>query len=145
MKQPGSIDLSVKLNMQNHSSHTQAARRRKYGLNVAVSVVAVLALFVLINWIAYRQFVRFDLTATRSYSLSPQTLKVLQGLEGSYQIVTLFSRSGEHVDQALDLIEEYRPPTNTSPTNPVKIGPKSGSPVISRTSTNTNKGLNKAI
>jgi len=94
--------------MHNHSSQTQAARRKKYGLNVAVSVAAVLVLVVLINWIAYRQFVRFDLTATRNYSLSPQTLKVLQNLEGSYQIVTLFSRSGEHVDQALDLVEEYQ-------------------------------------
>lgn len=87
---------------------TQSSRRVKYGLNVAVSVAAVVVIAVLINWIAYRRFVRFDLTATRQYSLSPQTLNVLESLKGRVRCVALFSQAGPYIDQASDLLDEYK-------------------------------------
>ncbi len=93
--------------MSQDAHETQRHRRLKYGLNVTVAAVAAAALAVLINWIGYRQFVRFDFTATRQYSLSPQTLKVLEALEGQYRIATLFSRGGPYVEQARDLVDEY--------------------------------------
>ncbi len=89
------------------TNETQTTRRVKYGLNVAVAVIAAVGIAVLINWIAYRQFVRFDFTATRKYSLSPQTRKVLAGLGDQHRIVTLFSRAGVYTDQARDLLDEY--------------------------------------
>ena len=92
----------------NPASESQATRRVKYSLNVMVAAVAAVAIVVLINWIAYRQFVRFDLTATRRYSLSPQTVNLLNDLKGDYRFVTLFNRSGPYVDQARDLVEEYQ-------------------------------------
>jgi len=88
-------------------SDTQSKRRVRYGLNVAVAVIAAVGIVVLVNWIGYRQFVRLDFTATRQYSLSPQTLNVLKNLEGEYRLVTLFSRSGPYIDQARDLVSEY--------------------------------------
>jgi len=86
---------------------TQRVRRVKYGLNVAAAVTLAVLIAVLVNWMGYRQFVRFDFTATRQYSLSPQTLKLLESLDGDYRLVTLFSRGGPYVDQATDLLDEY--------------------------------------
>ncbi len=89
------------------SGETQGSRRAKYGLNVLVGCAAALALVVLLNWIGERQFIRKDFSATRRYSLSEQTLRVLGGLDGDYQVVSLFSRSSPYIEQARDLIEEY--------------------------------------
>ena len=58
-------------------------RRIKYGLNVAILVFAALVIVIIINWIAVRNvskwgnWTRLDLTATREYTLSPQTRQVL--------------------------------------------------------------------
>jgi len=89
------------------TTDTTGTRRVKYGLNVAVAVIAATLIVVLINWISYRQFYRFDFTATRRYSLSQQTHKLLSSLEGQYQLVTLFSGSNTFRNQAQDLVTEY--------------------------------------
>ncbi len=97
------------------STHeTQSQRRVKYGLNVFVAVIAAAAIAVMINWISYRNFragaVRWDLTSTRQYSLSPLTRKVLDRFESDYQIVTLLDPSEnarEDTQRARDLVEEY--------------------------------------
>jgi len=90
--------------------HTQGARRLKYGLNVTVAVVAAAALAVLLNWIAYREYVRIDMTASRRYSLSEQTEQLLNRIdkdEKSYELVTLYRVSGEHLERINDLVDEY--------------------------------------
>ncbi len=93
---------------------TQSQRRVKYGLNVAVAIIAAVALAVIINWISYRNFragaTRWDLTSTRQYSLSPLTRKVLDRFDGEFRIVTLLDASEglrEDTQRARDLVEEY--------------------------------------
>ncbi len=94
---------------------TQTARRTKYGLNVAVAVVAAFAIAVLVNVIAARYLTALpplDLTATGQYSLAPQTRKLLSDLEGQFQVITLFAGSSDavgaqSVQRAKDLIDQY--------------------------------------
>ena len=52
------------------NTNSQSMRRIKFGLNVLIAVIVATALVVLCNVIAYRQFVRFDFTATRQYSVT---------------------------------------------------------------------------
>lgn len=93
--------------MTQPSGDTQRQRRFKYGLNVAVAIAAAVGLAVLANWIGYRHFIRIDRTATRRYSLSPQSRKVLKDLEGDRRIVTLFGGGNLYVNEARDLVDEY--------------------------------------
>lgn len=86
---------------------TQASRRLKYGVNVAVAVVAAVVLVVLVNWIASRQYVPIDLTATRQYSLSDQTRRILGRLDADYRIVTLFRPTSIHMQRVGDLVDLY--------------------------------------
>ncbi len=96
-------------------NNTQTARRAKYGLNVAVAVVAALAIAVLVNVLAARYLTALppiDLTATGQYSLSPQTRKLLAGLDADYQIITLFAGSAnavedQRIQRAKDLLDQY--------------------------------------
>ncbi len=89
-------------------THTQ--RRIKYGLNVTIAAVAALALVVLINVVGYFRLVQFraDLTATRQYSLSPQTREVLKQLDGDFRIISLLSRNDVNIEQVRDLVAEYQ-------------------------------------
>ena len=57
---------------------TQSQRRLKYGLNVTVAVIAATVIVVFLNYMGARQFARFDMTNTGQYSLSDQTLKLLE-------------------------------------------------------------------
>ena len=102
----------------------QAARRTIYGANVAVAVLAAVALAVLMNWLvdygfqqanpSVRPWISYDLTATRRYSLSKQTIRVLSNLKKDYQIVTLFDpnatdpRVTERRQQVRDLVDDYQ-------------------------------------
>ncbi len=88
---------------------SQASRRLKFGANVLVAAIAAGALVVALNWIAYRKYQRFDLTATRQYSLSQQTHNVLSDLEHEVRLVTLFraNEGDPYLRQIRDLIDEY--------------------------------------
>jgi ABC-type uncharacterized transport system involved in gliding motility auxiliary subunit len=69
--------------------------------------LTVLAVVVLANFLATRHHARKDLTENRDFSLSEQTVKVLEGLPREVTL-TSFSRDGDPGRQKLqDLLEEY--------------------------------------
>jgi len=69
--------------------------------------LTVLAVIVLVNFLAGRHHHRFDLTENKDFSLSEQTIKVLEGLPREVT-VTSFSRETDPGHQKLkDLLEEY--------------------------------------
>jgi len=82
--------------MTQNTTHTSTwSRRAQYGSISAVLILAVLVIVVVANWLAVdkAQRLRLDLTATRAYSLSPQTRKILESLDTDVRIVTLFAES----------------------------------------------------
>jgi hypothetical protein len=112
--------------MAKHSTHKpkkprgpkgQFSRRAVYGLNVTVAIVAALLVVILLNVVVDRgyrriqptvkQWLRYDLTATRRYSLSEQTQQVLADLDGRYRIYTLFRGTNVHRQRIKDLTNEY--------------------------------------
>jgi ABC-type uncharacterized transport system involved in gliding motility auxiliary subunit len=56
-------------------------RETKLGAMMSISVIAVLAILIGINWAVARRDKRWDLTAAASFTLSDQTVKVLSGLK----------------------------------------------------------------
>ncbi len=56
-------------------------RGAKYGTLSLVSIVAFLAILVAVNYLSTRQNKRWDFTANQVYSLSDQTVKLLQSLQ----------------------------------------------------------------
>ncbi|MEM9414482.1 MAG: Gldg family protein [Planctomycetota bacterium] len=95
-------------------------RRLLYGLNVGVMVAAAVGICILLNWLVYRQYramspdsrqwVRYDLTSTRRYSLSDQTRSVLKSLDERHTIVTMLGGAEADPTQTQeiqDLVDEY--------------------------------------
>ena len=57
---------------------SMAGRRARYGANAAIYSIAFVALLVAVNFISSKHHYRFDLTADKVFTLSPQSEKVLQ-------------------------------------------------------------------
>src|SRR5262245_35239183 len=56
-------------------------RQARYGAMATIGVLVALGIAVAVNYLGVRQNKRWDLTANRQFSLSDQTIKVLQGLQ----------------------------------------------------------------
>ena len=62
-------------------------RQARYGTLAASGVLLGLAILVAVNYILARQNTRWDLTAARQYSLSDQTVRVLESLEAPIRVL----------------------------------------------------------
>ena len=69
-------------------------RQARYGAIATVGVLVALAIVVALNYLGNRNNRRWDFTAARQNSLSEQTVKVLDGLQGPVKF-TVFERQTE--------------------------------------------------
>ena len=83
-------------------------RQARYGALATSSIILALGVLVAINFILLRQNTRWDLTAGNQYSLSDQTVQILESLESPIRIV-VFARDVEFPAYRDRLAEyEYR-------------------------------------
>jgi len=69
--------------------------------------LTVLAVVVLVNFMAGRHHRRFDLTENRDFSLSEQTIKVLEGLSREVTVTSFTRETDPGYQKVKDLLEEY--------------------------------------
>ncbi len=88
-----------------------AGRQGRYGANIAVMTIAFLIIMILINFLLFRSPARIDVTATRVFSLSQQTVQVLETLDKPVRANAFFvpndSRTTFDRQQAEDLLNEF--------------------------------------
>jgi len=91
---------------------TVAARQARFGATSVLYTVVVIAVLVLINWLAQmpRFNKTFDTTSNKRYTLSDETKKVLGGLKTNATIVYFDVASG--FNQAKTMLDRY---SNLSP------------------------------
>ena len=82
-------------------------RSTKSGLNSLLMVVIVTLILSILNFLSWRHPVRFDLSETRSFTLAPQTLKVLGNLDREVRIKAFFSGQAQTRTQIKDLLDNY--------------------------------------
>ncbi|HWE02111.1 MAG TPA: Gldg family protein [Tepidisphaeraceae bacterium] len=93
---------------------SQKDRWIKYGSNVVLSAVLIVALAVMLTWFSQRANARVDMTAGGSLSLKPQTLNVIKDLKQKITLVSLYSKPDNMPEQAAlaqrvsDLLDEYK-------------------------------------
>jgi hypothetical protein len=81
-------------------------RGARYGTNLAVLIALVTGIVVAVNYLANRHNKRWDLTAAKQYSLSDQSVKIVENLDRDLEIAIL-----DRSDQALaarELVDQYR-------------------------------------
>ena len=82
-----------------------ARRQARYGTLAATSVLVVLGILVAINYIGARQNKRWDLTATKQFSLSDQSRNVASKLDAPLQVL-VFAQEPEF-PRYKDRLREY--------------------------------------
>ncbi|MGH9344531.1 MAG: GldG family protein [Terriglobia bacterium] len=84
---------------------SQVRQKALRGANFAVYTIVVLAIIVLCNWFVNRNDHHLDLTPNKTFSLSPETLKLVKGLD---QPVTLYDFNQQNAfGQQRDLLRLY--------------------------------------
>ena len=81
-------------------------RNRLLTANALVSALLVLALLIGLNYLGTEHHARWDLTATREHSLSPQTLKILRTLPGPTEAIAF--PSADSTGRYRDLLGTYQ-------------------------------------
>lgn len=93
-----------------------AGRQGRYGSNVAIMAVAFLLIIVLANFLLYRNGARFDITATRVFTLAPQTEQILDNLTVDIRANAFFAPNDPTANlqrqRAEDLLNEFQRQTN---------------------------------
>lgn len=87
-------------------------RSTRYGMGSMVTIVLVLAIIVFVEAISAKHHVRFDMTRRKVYSLSDQTVKVLDGLNADVEALAFYSKVHARRDtyeQLLKLYEYHSP------------------------------------
>ena len=86
-------------------------RQGRYGTNAAIMTAAFFLMIVLINVLMFRISSRIDTTATRIFTLSPQSMRILEELDTPVRANAFFvkdSRSADLSQTAEDLLNEFR-------------------------------------
>ncbi|MDP6490191.1 MAG: GldG family protein [Kiritimatiellia bacterium] len=90
-------------------------RRLATGLNVLVSLVLATIAVVIINVMALRYYVRWDLSRDNYYKLSEKSTQFIQSLEGSVRGVVFFQQGHRHFEDVKALLKEFEYTASKNP------------------------------
>ncbi len=86
---------------------TVKIRRLQIGLNVLIQLMVVTVIIVLLNYLSFRHFKRWDYSRDRKFALSSQTSNLLIHLKKPVHAVIFFSGAVEIVPDLQALLREY--------------------------------------
>lgn len=83
-------------------------RRAAFRLNAIVAVMLAAAVLGMVNYLAGRFFLRWDVSSKGLYRLSDKTLNLVGGLPGEVRAIAFFQRNNEMFDKIESLVDSYR-------------------------------------
>ena len=94
-------------------SRAITGRRGRYGTNTAIMVAAFFGIAVVVSFLAFDNNKRFDVTATKQFSLAPRTVDLLKNLKEPVRVKAFFgppTSPGEEAfqNQIDDLLHEFK-------------------------------------
>ncbi len=100
--------VAASVAMSLRGERTEGSRRSaRLGINAAVSILAFAAILVFLQTIATRHSGYLDTTRNRRFSLSQQTLKILNGLERNVSFTCFFKDVSPGRAELDDLLKSY--------------------------------------
>ncbi|MFQ5613346.1 MAG: GldG family protein [Anaerolineae bacterium] len=87
---------------------TFARYRFRYTSSAVIMTLAFLGILLLLNLLGQRHHQRLDLTESRDFSLSPQTIQILQNLTTPVNVVGFYQSGDPREKIVRDLLAEYQ-------------------------------------
>src|SRR6185436_6590849 len=84
------------------------ARKWSLGLNVLVSSAAVLALLLMVNYLAARHYTRWSWSESAQAQLSPLSLQVLTAVTNPVTVTLYFDKDDPLFEMSYNLLKSYR-------------------------------------
>src|SRR5438093_7465723 len=97
--------------MANDSTHQPSfstCRKWVITLNVLASCATLLALVLMVNYLASRHFKRYQWMADERFRLSPMTVKMLEALTNQVKVIVFFDPQNPLFSAVKGLLNEYR-------------------------------------
>ncbi len=107
--------------------NTVAARQARYGATATLYTIVVIAVLVMVNWLANRYNKSYDTTSNKRFTLSEETRKVVKDLK-SDATITYIDKSS-NFEQARGMLDRY---ANLSPKIHVKYLDPQKQPTVAR-------------
>ncbi len=85
---------------------------RRFRLHVGLQLLALLAIFFLVNYMSCRHYARWDLTQNDRFTLSPTTLKFLDSLAADTDLTVVFMQGSPIYHDIRTLADEYKRNSN---------------------------------
>ncbi len=82
-------------------------RNLRFGTNLVIAAIAVLGIIAVVEALSLRHSHRFDLTANKRYSLSPQSQRLLADLLQPVKVSAFFQDTQTGRETAKDLLDQY--------------------------------------
>jgi ABC-type uncharacterized transport system involved in gliding motility auxiliary subunit len=80
-------------------------RQGRYGANTILMILAFLAIVAILNFVAFDNPARLDVTSTKQFSLAPRTVEILQNLEQDIEAIAFFDENDELQEESLEAVE----------------------------------------
>lgn len=88
----------------------------KHGMNMGVLILLVLALLIVVNFIAVRKYQTFDFSLAKTNTLSAQSVQLLKSLDADLKILFFYKKGveGNEENRRLfrDLVKKYQDQTD---------------------------------
>lgn len=85
-----------------------ARRSTRFGANSILMVIIFLSILAILNFISSNHYHRFDLSSSKGFTLSPQTISVLKNLSKDVRIVGFFQEGNQSKERYKGLLETYK-------------------------------------
>ena len=82
--------------------------RVRIGVNVIVQVALILFLAVMVNYLGFEHYKRWDLSRDKKYELSDKTRRFLESVKGKVRVTSLFTQSNPIAQDVQNLLKEYQ-------------------------------------
>src|SRR5690242_13912388 len=82
-------------------------QRFQIGVNVLVQTLVIAGIILMLNYMSFRHFKRWDFSRDKKYALSSQTKNLLKNLPKPVKAVVFFSSAAEIVPDVTSLLREY--------------------------------------
>src|SRR4051795_8731644 len=86
----------------------QSIQRVRIGVNVLVQVALILFLAVMVNYLGFEHYKRWDLSRDKKYALSDKSKRFLDSVKGKIRLTVFFSANSPIAGDVQNLLTEYQ-------------------------------------
>jgi ABC-type uncharacterized transport system involved in gliding motility auxiliary subunit len=83
-------------------------RKRQYALNSVISLFLIILLLIIINFITQLHEKRVDLTASKNFTFSQQTINILKKFDSNVKIIGFFKTEDSTRNRFLNLVDTFK-------------------------------------